>query len=131
MSAEELKALERRFYELANTGNLKAVSELFASNCIMHSGSGRDFTVEEYGKYMVEQLKIRPDSHFTVHDIIAEGDKVAARWTLTFTHLPTNRRVTLWGMDLERVADGKIVESWFVTDSLSMMQQLGLVPPAK
>jgi predicted ester cyclase len=73
-----------------------------------------------------------------VHDVIAEGDKVAARWTLTATHKgefqgipPTNKKLTLWGINIDRVAGGKFVEGWVSFDMLSMMQQLGLAPTPK
>jgi steroid delta-isomerase-like uncharacterized protein len=138
MSTEELKALERRYYELANKGDLTACFELCAADLVMHSVSGETHGLEEYKRNFKEESKAFPDMHFTVHDVIAEGDKVAARWTLTATHKgefqgipPTNKKLTLWGINIDRVAGGKFVEGWVSFDMLSMMQQLGLAPTPK
>jgi predicted ester cyclase len=75
------------------------------------------------------------DLHLTIDDIIVEGDKVAARFTFSGTHKgeflgipPTNKKVTIWGIWIDRIAGGKFVESWVRYDSLSFMQQLGAVP---
>jgi predicted ester cyclase len=77
-----------------------------------------------------------PDFHITVDEMIAEGDKVAARWTATLTHEgefmgipPTGVQATISGMVIYRFADGKIVEIWHIGDSLGLLQQLGVVPP--
>ena len=76
-----------------------------------------------------------PDLRVVVEDIIAEGDKVAVRYTLEGTHEgelfgvpPTGKRVSIKSISVERVSDGKIIEHWRVTDSLDMMQQLGAIP---
>jgi len=76
-----------------------------------------------------------PDVHFTVDDIIAEGDKVAARWTSTGTHkgelmgIPsTGKKVMVTGIVINHFADGKIVDDWESYDILGMMQQLGVIP---
>jgi predicted ester cyclase len=67
--------------------------------------------------------------------MVVEGGKVAVRWTMTGTHTgewkgipPTNKRVTFWGISIDRIAGGKFVESWERYDTLGWMQQLGLVP---
>jgi predicted ester cyclase len=76
-----------------------------------------------------------PDSHFTVDEMIAEGDRVATKKTFTGTHteefngIPaTGKRVTLQYADIMRVRHGKIVEHWLSMDQLSFMQQLGVLP---
>ena len=76
------------------------------------------------------------DLHFTVEDLVAEGDKVALHWSCSGTHTgewmgipPTGKRVTWSGIGIHRVVGGKIVESWDMVDNLGLMQQLGIVPP--
>jgi steroid delta-isomerase-like uncharacterized protein len=76
-----------------------------------------------------------PDQWWQIEDLIAEGDKVVARTTMTGTHLgdffgipPTGRSVTLTGVHVMRVADGKIVEHWGTNDDLGLMRQLGAIP---
>src|SRR5215203_1486449 len=68
-------------------------------------------------------------------DMIAEGDKVAVRYTVEGTHEgellgvpPTGRRVSIESFTVERVSDGRIREHWHVTDTLDMMQQMGAIP---
>ncbi len=76
-----------------------------------------------------------PDLRVVIEDMIAEGDKVATRYTLESTHEgelfggpPTGQRLSIKSISVERVSDGKIREHWRVTDGLDMMQQLGVIP---
>lgn len=71
----------------------------------------------------------------TVEDLLAEGDKVVDRWTARGTHPgeligipPTGKEVTITGMDILRISNGKIAEIWHQEDMLGMMQQLGVIP---
>jgi predicted ester cyclase len=79
-----------------------------------------------------------PDLHVEIEDVVAEGDTVATRVTMTATHrgaflgvAPTGRRVRYEGMDILRFREGKMVEHWTVTDDLGLMQQLGVVPSSE
>ena len=76
-----------------------------------------------------------PDLRVVIEDMIAEGDKVATRYTLEGTHEgelfgvpPTGQRLSIKSISVERVSDGKIQEHWRITDSLDMIQQLGVIP---
>jgi len=80
-------------------------------------------------------LTAYPDTHFTIEDQIAEGDTVVTRWTARGTHKgplmgipPTGKQVTVTGISIGRVVNGKTVEGWSNYDTLGMMQQLGVVP---
>lgn len=138
MSTEENKALLQRFYdEVFNEGNLDVVDELIAADAVEHEefpgleGSGR-----EVAKQFITIIRSAfPDVRVQAHDMIAEGDRVAARITFTGTHQgeflgipPTGKQVEVSTIDIIRVANGKMVEHWGVTDNLTMMQQLGVVP---
>jgi steroid delta-isomerase-like uncharacterized protein len=139
VSVEELKALERRYYEALNKKNLAALSEFFANDFIEHTSLGSEIRgLEEYKKYINNMIKAFPDLHFTLHDFIIEGDKVAIRWTMTGTHKgefrgipPTNKKVTMWGIDIDRVTNGKFVEGWCRFDTLGLMEQLDSIPASK
>jgi predicted ester cyclase len=141
MSAKDLKALVRRSIEESNKGKAAAIAmvdKLFASGCVLHSVSGRDYGVAEHKKYTSEIYNAFPDMNFTLDDMIVEGDKVVWRWTWTGTHKsefmgrpPTNVKVTLWTISIARVAGGKFVEIWQRSDTLGLMQQLGLIPTPK
>ena len=76
-----------------------------------------------------------PDSHVTIDDMVLEGDRVAIRYTMTGTQKgefmgisPTNKKGTLWVIEIQRVAGGKIAEGWQRFDTLGMMQDLGVIP---
>jgi steroid delta-isomerase-like uncharacterized protein len=77
-----------------------------------------------------------PDLKVVIEDMIAEGDKVATRYTLEGTHEgelfgvpPTGQLLSIKSFTVERVSDGKIRDHWRVSDNLDMMQQLGIFPP--
>ena len=78
------------------------------------------------------------DGRFEVHEQLAEGDCVVTRWTAKGTNdgelmgmSPTGKSVEIDGIGIDRIADGKVVESWGCWDTLGMMQQLGVVPEAQ
>jgi steroid delta-isomerase-like uncharacterized protein len=76
-----------------------------------------------------------PDARNEIHDIVAEGDRVVVRWTMTGTHtggglgIPaTGRAVHITGLTMSRIVDGRIAEHWIYRDDLAMLRQLGLMP---
>jgi steroid delta-isomerase-like uncharacterized protein len=76
-----------------------------------------------------------PDQWWQIEDLIAEGDRVVARTTMTGTHHgdffgipPTGRSVTVSGVHIIRVADGRVIEHWGCNDDLGLMRQLGVIP---
>jgi len=76
-----------------------------------------------------------PDTHYTIDDMLAEGDKVVSRWTAHGTHqgalmgiAATGKHVTVTGITIDRIARDQVVESWTIFDALGMLQQLGVVP---
>jgi steroid delta-isomerase-like uncharacterized protein len=79
-----------------------------------------------------------PDAHNAIDDIVAEGDRVVVRWTMTGTHtgdglgIPaTGRAVRITGMTMSRIAGGRIAEHWIYRDDIAMLRQLGLMPAAQ
>jgi steroid delta-isomerase-like uncharacterized protein len=140
MSAKDLKALTRRFIEEWNKGKAAAmavIDEMYATNFVSH-GDEDIRGIKNVKQSTSEEFSAFPDLHFTIDDMVAEGDKVAARITMTGTHKgeymgapPTNKKITIRAIAIERFAGGKIVEEWGMTDTLGLMQQLGLVPTPK
>jgi predicted ester cyclase len=126
MSAEENKAVVRREQEELwnHTGNLDAAEEIFAPDY-----------VEAAKQEAADFRQGFPDVRSTIEDLIAEGDKVAARWMAHATHQgeymgirPTGKEVEFTGISVYRIEGGKIAESWTVEDELGLMQQIGAVP---
>jgi predicted ester cyclase len=125
MSSEENKALVRREQEeLWNaTGNLDAAQELFVAD-----------NVEVARQEAADFREGFPDVVSTIEDLIAEGDKVVARWRARATHQgeymgipPTGNEVEFTGISVYRIEAGKIAESWNEEDELGLMRQIGAV----
>ena len=138
MSAEENKAVSRRVAEeVFNGGNVDLADELYAPDYVLHDPSLPEdlHGPEGIKRYAAMTLGAFPDIRVAVEDQVAEGDKVVSRWTATGTHTgdlmgipPTGRRVDISGVTINRFSGGKIVEDWYQSDDLGMMQQLGVVP---
>ena len=139
MSAKEIKALERRLYEEYNKGKaavLAVIDELYATDTIQHTSTGQEIRgIENYKQHVSEFSSAFPDLQFTIDDMVAEGDKVALRVTATGTNKgafrgipPTNKKVTVSMIQIDRIVGGKFVEGWSRYDTLGLMQQLGLIP---
>ena len=137
MSAEENKALVRRFVdEVQSGGNIDLIDEICSPEFVNHSTPPGISADREGIKILTAMFGgAFPNSYFTVEDMVAEGDKVVTRKTFHGTHggelmgiPPTGRRVTMSLIDIVRISDGKVVEHWSVGDSLGMMQQLGVIP---
>lgn len=135
--SEKNKALARRSWEEAfNKGNLALIDELYAPNVLNHNPMPGQPQGREGVKYAVTFFrKAFPDFRMTIDDMIAEGDKVMARFTCSGTHKgelmgipPTNKPVKVEVIDILRIAGGKIVERWGLIDNMGLMQQLGAVP---
>jgi len=138
MSAEENKAIVRRLFdEVFNKGNLGEADAALAPNYRLHDPAAPNFAGgrEAYRQFQARYLKAFPDHRLTVEDQIAEGHRVATRWTARGTHrgdLPgipaTGKPVTVTGITISRMSGGKIAEEWQDWDGLGMLQQLGVVP---
>ena len=137
MSAEESKAIMRRYFGVFEQGNIELLDELLAPDYINHSPATPDLPTGPEGvKAVVSMFRsAMPDLRVVIEDMIAEGDKVATRYTLEGTHEgelfgvpPTGQRLSNKSITVERVSGGKIREHWRVSDELGMMQQLGVIP---
>jgi predicted ester cyclase len=125
MSAEENKTLVRREQEELwnHTGDLDAAEELFVAG-----------EAEAAKQEAADFRRGFPDVISTIEDLIAEGDKVVARWRSRATHqgdymgiAPTGNRVEFTGISFYRIEGGKIAESWNSEDQLGLMRQIGAV----
>jgi steroid delta-isomerase-like uncharacterized protein len=137
MSADDNKGLVRRFYDdVVNAGRLELIDEFLAPGFVDHDAFPGVTPDREGVREFFETVRAAfPDLRFEVDDLIAEGDKVAARVTVHGTHRhdflgipPTGKEVSTSLVDVIRFQDGFAVERWGVTDTLAMMEQLGGAP---
>jgi len=140
MSTEQLKAMDRRFYqEVWDQGKLDVLDELMAANFDDHDEPSPTDALEglEHAKHTIMEYRSAfPDVQFTVEDQIAEGEMVVTRWTARGTHTgafrgvpPTGQRAMTTGISITRVVSGKFVEGWTIYDALGLLQQLGVFSP--
>jgi len=137
VSAVDNKALVRRFVdEVQSGGNIDLIDEVCSPGFVNHSAPPGIPADREGIKILTAMFRgAFPDSHFTIEDMVAEGDKVVTRKTFHGTHEgefmgmpPSGRAVSMGLIDIVRISDGRVVEHWSVGDSLGMMQQLGVIP---
>jgi steroid delta-isomerase-like uncharacterized protein len=139
MSAKDLKAIMRRVIQSWNNGKaaaMVAIDETCATEGVFHSATGEDIRgLKDLKQVMSKFYDAFPDVHHTIDDMIVEGDKIVVRFTYTGTHKgeiagipPTNKKITVSGIDIFRFAGDKRMEGWERLDTLGIMQQLGVVP---
>jgi len=135
MSLEENKNIVRRYQEIYNRNDLDALSEVMSENLLTPKiMPGIPTGIE--GAKAAHRIMLAgfPDYQTTIDDLFAEGDKVAARITMSGTNTgsfmgipPTGRHVSFTGIYIARLANGKIVEHWGEEDGVSLLQQLGVL----
>ncbi len=123
----------RIFEELWNGKNRAVIDEVMSPDYVHHDPQAADIPpgIEGYKQFVDRYMNAFPDVHMTVEDEIVAGDTVVVRWTVTGTHRgelpglpPTEKSISLTGISIARLRDGKLVESWNNWDALGMMQQL-------
>jgi steroid delta-isomerase-like uncharacterized protein len=140
MSSEANKSIVRRWYEeVFSQGNFDLIPQLFSADWVNHDPSGPPggWPVGLEGATVVAGAyrTAFPDIKITIDDQVAEGDRVVTRWTTRGTNtgslmgMPaTGRPATITGISIERIAGGKIAETWVNFDGMGMMMQLGMIP---
>lgn len=137
MPPEQQKDLVRRYQEILNSGELAALGEIVATDISMPTAfPGFPSGLEGARAIAAANRQMIPDFRVSIEDLIAEGDRVAAFITITGTHTrdmlgipPTGKAFSVVGMSMFRIADGKIVEHRGVGDIVSVLQQIGALPP--
>jgi predicted ester cyclase len=149
MSTEDNKAIVRRMYEeVMNKGNVVVVDELFAPHYVHNFDSSTNVSEperfqqgrEEFKQFLLQWRSAFPDLHYLVEFQVAEADLVVTHGTARGTHTgeyrglefkgipPTGKPVAWTFTAIDRLANGKIVESWLNHDDVSRLQQIGALP---
>jgi steroid delta-isomerase-like uncharacterized protein len=134
-SVEQNEAVVRQVLVLIDEQKLDEAFELYALDYIYHGPAGELRGRDGIRGLWDAFLTGFPDLHFTIEDMISEGDKVVLRWRVEGTHTgefmgvaPSNKKITLGTNQIFRVENGQLVEAWDQFDQLSLMQQIGAIP---
>ena len=137
MTTEEKKAIANRWAEeVYKNKNLDAVDKLLSPDFTFnYAPPGIEPTREGYKQNVSAFSSSFPDRQWNTEDMIAEGDKVVLRWIGKGTHKgefmggsPTGKEMTITGISIIRIKEGKILEEYAEMNMLGVMQQLGIIP---
>ena len=139
MTRDDNKRLARRYFEqILNAGDFSVADTLLGADLVFRNPPILTRGIDDFKTAINGVRAAFPDLHFTVHDDIAEGDKVVIRWTVTGTqrgeflaHPPSGRRIDVTGINIFRIGDGKIREIWVNMDRLGEAEQLGWMEPSR
>jgi len=137
LSPDENKALVRRFFDLGpSRGDIRAADGLLADDFTLHVPLPCSPGVQGMNDVISACRAAFEHLDVTVEDMVAEGDRVAARFTARGIHkgafmgLPaTGKSITMTGIEIFRIKNDKIAELWGEANLLGLMQQLGILPP--
>jgi steroid delta-isomerase-like uncharacterized protein len=126
----------RIFEEVWNRKNPAIIDELMALDYVHHDVlSPEAFGLDGYKQFADRYLSAFPDLQMTIHGEVVAGDRIVTGWTATGTHdgdlpgLPrTGKKISVTGITIARLSNGKFVESWNNWDALGMLRQLGAIP---
>ena len=134
---ETNKQVVRQFFELLGRNDTERIEQLLVSSTqySFHPSGMSHMNWNEHKQLLATITRAFPDLHHDVKDMVAEGDKVAVRLTVTGTHKgefrgipPSGRKLSLDEMAFLTIIDGRITEGWVISDTMIFMQQIGAIP---
>lgn len=133
MSTEVNKTAKRGYIAAFNAGDLTIFERLFHPEYVLRTAGMPDVRGPDALKQLVRtSFEAFSDIAIAIDDMVAEGDRVATRWTLRAVHTgpymgvpATHGTISVSGIVIDRFVDGRILEAWENFDVLGMMQQLG------
>ena len=139
MTPEDNKVVMHQFVEFINKASEKLAEKLIAPDAIFHV-PGYSEPMRGPAGYLAIIWMMRggfPDIQWTLEEMVAEGDKVAARFTMRGTHQgtffgvpPTGKRIVAQAMNFYRLSNGQFIEEHGQPDMLGLLQQIGAAPTA-
>jgi steroid delta-isomerase-like uncharacterized protein len=131
---EESKKLVRRYYDACNRRDMESIFECFHRDVVHHSRLS-EYPIEGIGYAFQATFGAFPDLEWTIVDLLAEDDRVAALVIVEATHSgdylgksATGKRIKVLAADFARVVDGKFIEHRGILDELHLLAQIGVVP---
>ena len=139
-SEENKKLVERASFKVFNEGNVEILEEVLADEFVLHDSTSPEEIRgrEAFEEYIRTYRNAFPDLDATIDSIVAEGDLVAARFTVRGTHegplpeapdlKPTGTEIEISGMEFDRIENNRLAETWQAIDVYSLLGQLGVIP---
>ncbi|MFZ4659906.1 MAG: ester cyclase [Caldilineaceae bacterium] len=135
LTKKTVEHLTTLYLNVANSHDANRFGEIMAENYICYSRLGTIEGLASYKQVMMGFYTAFPNMQFFLDATVADGDTIVYHYHWTGTHqqelmgIPaTGKAVTVYGMEMNRVENGKIVECWNYADQMSLMQQLGVIP---
>lgn len=135
MTKQNLDHLADLYLNVINSHDVTRLGEIVAENCVIHSRTGRIEGLDNFQPLVKAFYDAFPDIEWFFDAIVPEGDMFAIHYHWVGTHqgplmgIPaTGKQITLYGMELDRCENHKIVEAWNYQDQMSLLQQLGVIP---
>jgi steroid delta-isomerase-like uncharacterized protein len=137
MSWENKIVVRRLYEEVWNKRRLEVVDEVISPSHALHDAnvSGSQMGPEAYRQQVIRFTMAFPDLRFAIEDIVSEEDKLVVSWTISGTHKgefmgipPTDKKISVQGITINHIGDGKILDSDISWDALGLMRQLGHAP---
>lgn len=137
MSTEQNKAtLARAVGRFNDPARREEYFDLYAEDAVLHGFGPEPLRGRAAAQAFYEMVwEALPDLVLSAEDLVAEGDRIVARYRIRGTHrgaflgiAPTGARIDVGGMTLLRFTDGRVVERWQQLDDLGLLRQMGAVP---
>lgn len=133
---ENIRSYSITWDEIANKGNLQFFDSAFAPSVTYDNVTTHLQGIDAVRKYFSEYVTGFSNRDFKVLEIYGQGDHVIKRWSFTGTHTgdfagikPTGKRITVEGVTIAKMVNGKITEERDYADDLGLLQKLGVIPP--
>jgi steroid delta-isomerase-like uncharacterized protein len=140
MTADSKTIVRTLYEEVWNKRRLELVDEIISPSHALHDPnvSGSAIGPEAYKRQVTRFILALPDLRFSIEDVVVEKEKVAVAWSISGTHKgefmgipPTNKKISVDGISISHITDGKIMDSYVSWDALGVFQQLGAAPVAQ
>jgi steroid delta-isomerase-like uncharacterized protein len=132
---KDIQQIVDSLVKLWNTGNADVAGQLYRDDAKRYDPNQPARSSQEIARYVAAVRTGYPDFKLEIKETIAEGNRLIIHWTCTGTHqgdflgIPaTGKRITISGLTLEQIENGKIVEEYVYFDRLTMLEQLGVSP---
>ena len=134
MSEDIKQAVQQVFEKVWNQGDTSAADQIFADTYVAHIAniSSPINSADEFKQFVALFRALSPDMCFTIEDQVAEGDKVATRWSVRLQTSgggqaaeSADESILVTGMSMHKMTNGKLVESWDNWDSMTAFQSMG------